>query len=153
MICITHLKLAFLPCSTFLRLDQSLKHSLLILTLLWTLSFHHQDSLPLDPKPLDSRKVSFATCLMSCSILSLISFALPCSCHKPPYKRFCLGKIFVFPTLNVTSWSSEPHCGFLSSLSYELFTSITNTLCWIDKLSRYNFTVQTNLSVWFLNKK
>lgn len=82
----------------------SSKRSLLILTLLWTFSFHHQDSLHLGLKPLDSPNNFFTTFPISCVILSHISFVFLCNWSKLPYKILCW-KILCFHPLNATNWS------------------------------------------------
>ena len=111
----------------------TLKHSILILTLLRTIWFH-LDSLLRGPKSIHSPSVSFSNFLISYAILSHISLLLSCSYVQPSFKIFswkqhCFSSFkFHHLILVAQPWH------LLFSLLLTL-TSITNTICWIVKLS------------------
>lgn len=146
------LDLYFSQVSVFLHLDQSSTHCVLILILLWTFSFYHQGFLPLSSKLLDSPNFSFATFLISCVILSHLSFALPCAWPKPPLK-YCFGKSFIFHPSNARDpWSfrvaSSLHANFDPYIhnQYSMLSSQT--------FFRISFTIQDNfLSELLIRKK
>ena len=95
---------------------------------------HHQYSLLLDPKKNYSPSVIFFNFLISCSVLSHISFVFLCSFVKPPFKILCWKILSFSPYKCHNLILGVQSCLRIFCIMLTL-TFVSNNICWIVKLS------------------